>query len=245
MMNLIQLVTTCQSLRRRKGGVLSLAKIHRHELQCMPDGPCLSTFMEWHAMGSKFAALAGGGSAYILILIAGLGLRVSIGSLPGDTPWALANILRAPTEARHRDLIEEFIAPTIARMKAALLITVDSHHLRQMYPCQSLSDSDNFYDSFDFNSFKLSARDTSVWCPVMTHSPPSAVPLHQPTREEIANSIAPPDADHLLPDSPHPFYDPPASQREEHENVSWAVSQRGIVPTGMQAVVAQLSEPLI
>lgn len=64
----------------------------------MPHGPCLTTFTEWYGMGSKFAALAGGGSVYILILIAGLGLRVSIGSLPRDTPLALANILRAPTK---------------------------------------------------------------------------------------------------------------------------------------------------
>lgn len=79
-------------------------------------------------MGSRFAALAGGGSAYVLVLIAGLGLRVSIGTLPGDAPWALANILRAPKEGEFQ-----------SRRSAVLMLTLA--HVLSQPATESLSKS--------------------------------------------------------------------------------------------------------
>jgi hypothetical protein len=75
---------------------LSLKDIHK-AIGC---DVCLRTFAGWHALGSKFAAIAGGGTIYILILIAGLDLRVSIASMEGTTAMDLGNILRNPQEGR-------------------------------------------------------------------------------------------------------------------------------------------------
>lgn len=42
--------------------------------------------------------LAGGGSVYLLILIAGLELRTSVSKMPSDISWQLAKILRGPVK---------------------------------------------------------------------------------------------------------------------------------------------------
>ena len=44
------------------------------KLETRIPGRC--TFLEWHADGCKYAALAGGGMVYLLLLIAGLGTWV-------------------------------------------------------------------------------------------------------------------------------------------------------------------------
>ena len=51
------------------------------------------TFVDWHTIGSKFIAIACGGSIYSLVLIAGLGLRVSIAYLVGTMHLHLADML--------------------------------------------------------------------------------------------------------------------------------------------------------
>lgn len=56
------------------------------------------TFSGWHAMGSKFIALAAGGSIYILIVIAGLGLQSRIGNMVGTLQCDLATLFRNPPE---------------------------------------------------------------------------------------------------------------------------------------------------
>ena len=56
------------------------------------------TFVDWHTIGSKFIAIACGGSIYSLVLIAGLGLRVSIAYLVGTMHLHLADMLRSPPE---------------------------------------------------------------------------------------------------------------------------------------------------
>jgi hypothetical protein len=58
------------------------------------------TFSLWHAIGSKYIAIACGGSIYALVLIAGLGLRVSIASMVGTTHMNLANMLRSPAKSK-------------------------------------------------------------------------------------------------------------------------------------------------
>lgn len=75
--------------------------------------PALRTVQDWYAKGTKYAAIASGGqqlkmsvtvnafifhfsgSMYSLILVAGMGLRVPLGDMPGDiTPYG--NAFRCP-----------------------------------------------------------------------------------------------------------------------------------------------------
>ncbi|EPS92523.1 hypothetical protein FOMPIDRAFT_1087017, partial [Fomitopsis schrenkii] len=44
-----------------------------------------NTFQDWNAMASKYVHVAGGGSLYILMLIAVQNLRVPLGGVDGHT----------------------------------------------------------------------------------------------------------------------------------------------------------------
>ncbi|KAF8419826.1 hypothetical protein L210DRAFT_3765778 [Boletus edulis BED1] len=171
MMALIQVVSKCQSIRIRTG-MSSLSKIWRQELKDMPHQPELRTLKYWYALGSKYALLAGGGSVYLLILIAGIGLRTSIGKLSSHVLWQLANALRSPVQAGHRRSVEKSILPTITRMKTILPISMDTlfaallpgeYQLPGSVDCHNLSQSDGFSDAMVANSFNLLPRDTSIW----------------------------------------------------------------------------------
>ncbi|KAG1800743.1 uncharacterized protein HD556DRAFT_1304758 [Suillus plorans] len=61
--------------------------------------PTLRTFVEWNTFGSKFALLAGGGTLYILLIIAGLDLRWSVAKAHGRVLWEVAKLLRAPDDS--------------------------------------------------------------------------------------------------------------------------------------------------
>jgi hypothetical protein len=110
----IQLVTTCQRLVISKGaGVtltvvgslcrqreVSLSGLYNSEVSHIQgiSKPSLRTFQTWLAAGNKYAAVAGGGSIYVLVLIAGLGLKASLDAMDGDVPFDLANALRHPNK---------------------------------------------------------------------------------------------------------------------------------------------------
>jgi hypothetical protein len=44
--------------------------------------------------------VAGGGSIYVLVLIAGLGLKASLDAMDGSVPFDLANALRHPEKGK-------------------------------------------------------------------------------------------------------------------------------------------------
>jgi len=58
------------------------------------------TFKKWMTWGTNFAAIAGGGTIYVLILIAGLDLRVSVAHFDGATAVAIGNVLRNPPDGK-------------------------------------------------------------------------------------------------------------------------------------------------
>lgn len=57
-------------------------------------------FREWHAARSKFLAIAGGGSMYALVLLAGLELKQSITTLKGSGHMDLGDVLRCPPQGK-------------------------------------------------------------------------------------------------------------------------------------------------
>ena len=82
----------------------TVTAIRESEFQDCSDAPKDHTFRQWYAAGCKFAAVAAGGSLYLLILIAGLSLKTKLSQMPGDTPWEIADILRAPPHSMSTQL---------------------------------------------------------------------------------------------------------------------------------------------
>ncbi|KAG1792085.1 uncharacterized protein HD556DRAFT_1196954, partial [Suillus plorans] len=67
------------------------------------------------------------GSIYSLVLIAGLGLRVAVVSMVGTVHLNPANMLHLPPQnSPQRNLIMEYIAPTITHMHLMHPITLDT-----------------------------------------------------------------------------------------------------------------------
>jgi hypothetical protein len=73
-----------------------MRKLYNDHVAGMVDPPHYVTFNRWNTIGSKFIALAAGGSFYILVLIAGLDLRHKITMLGSHIPWEVAKMLRRP-----------------------------------------------------------------------------------------------------------------------------------------------------
>jgi hypothetical protein len=61
--------------------------------------PAERMFRLWHSLGCKFAYLAGGGSVYILLVIAGLDLWWSISRAKVTVTSEVANLLRRPDDS--------------------------------------------------------------------------------------------------------------------------------------------------
>ena len=74
----------------------SLQEVYDVEVAPLENKPSYRTFQHWYTRGTRYAAVAGGGTVYILVLVAGLGLRTSLASIPGDLTCHLGNALRNP-----------------------------------------------------------------------------------------------------------------------------------------------------
>jgi hypothetical protein len=73
-----------------------MSQIYKDHIATMLDPPHYVTFNRWNTIGSKFIALAAGGSFYILVLIAGLDMRYKIATIGSRIPWEVAKMLRSP-----------------------------------------------------------------------------------------------------------------------------------------------------
>ncbi|KAG2335730.1 hypothetical protein BDR05DRAFT_953861 [Suillus weaverae] len=248
MVNYMTLVCKCQSIRLKTG--LHLKGIHAREIEGRPlCGVSYRTFLDWHSVGSKFIAIASGGSIYALVLIAGLGLRVSIASMVGPTHLHLADMLRSPPKGSlQRQLITDYIAPTIARMRSTFPLTIASMFSRVLIErytvsknvdCTDLSASDRFFDAI--------IQNLQVWrvciAPVgdLTRVPvqslnhkefygssrPYSPPLSDVEEDEIEHIIIKTSYDPLSPKNKH-FKAP----RDRDANTKWTAVQRLCAESG-------------
>jgi hypothetical protein len=64
----------------------SLQRLWENDVEHIPDRPSLWTFQAWNTIGVKFINIAGSGSIYALILIAGLDLWWAALKLIGEVP---------------------------------------------------------------------------------------------------------------------------------------------------------------
>ncbi|KAG0702909.1 hypothetical protein DFH29DRAFT_998996 [Suillus ampliporus] len=159
MLGLIQLVTKCQSLR--VGTAIMVDEIYKTRIAPLKlNHLSARTFKDWIQSGSKFAALAAGGTIYILVVVAGLELRTTVGSMVGDSPWQLGNALRQPdpNTAIGRTILERII-PTVNILRRHLPLSMASmfspsllahHKLPRDINCTNLEASDRFFNSIIF-----------------------------------------------------------------------------------------------
>ncbi|KAG1760239.1 hypothetical protein EDD22DRAFT_848644 [Suillus occidentalis] len=184
-MIMINFMTAC-FIRLKTG--LHLKGIYENEVKDRPSEMKVTyrTFLEWHATGSKFIAIACGGSIYALVLIAGLGLRVSIASMVGTTHLHLADMLRSPPrDSPQRKLILEHIVPTIARMRLSHPFSMTSmfscalierFSISKDIDCMDFSASDQFFDAIIQNELYGVGR-------------PYSPPLSDIEEDEIAHVV--------------------------------------------------------
>ncbi|KAG2336765.1 hypothetical protein BDR05DRAFT_896288 [Suillus weaverae] len=246
MVNYMTLVCKCQSIRLKTG--LCLKGIYHQEIHNRPGSTVgYRAFLEWHAIGSKFIAVACGGSIYALVLVAGLGLRVSIATMVGTTHLHLANMLRSPPKSSpERKLITDYIVPTIARMRFALPLSMSSMFSRvliekyavsKIVDCTDLSASDCFFDAVIQNAFGPLCRSRKVWRPCiapvgdLTRAPVQSLSngLNRPYSPPLSD-IEEDDIQHIIIDT---SYDPLSPQnklfkapRDKAVNSKWTADER-------------------
>jgi len=80
---------------------VTLTELYKKSIAQIEGAPSRRTFQDWHQAGSNFALLAGGGTVYVLVLVAGLGLRAKIASIQGDISFQIGNALRHPASGTH------------------------------------------------------------------------------------------------------------------------------------------------
>lgn len=84
----------------------SLSKVYRQKVSKLdlPIFPALSTFLRWVAEGQKFVHLGGGGSFYLLVLIAAMDSRREAADLPGQVPKSIGDMLRQPSTCTSKSI---------------------------------------------------------------------------------------------------------------------------------------------
>ncbi|KAG1781466.1 hypothetical protein EV702DRAFT_962312, partial [Suillus placidus] len=197
MINFMTLICKCQSIHLKTG--LHLKGIYENEVRDHPSETKVTyrTFLEWHATGSKFIAIACGGSIYALVLMAGLGLRVSITSMVGTMHLHLADMLQSPPrDSPQRKLILECIVPTIARMHLSYPFSMTSmfssalierFSISKDIDCTDFSASDRFFDVIIQNALSPLCRNGHVWhaCIAPVPSDLHRLPLHTVNHSEL------------------------------------------------------------
>ncbi|KAG1779858.1 hypothetical protein EV702DRAFT_934861, partial [Suillus placidus] len=252
MVHYMTLVCKCQSIRLKTG--LHLKGIYNQEIHNRPDSTVsYRTFLAWHAIGSKFIAVACGGSIYALVLIAGFGLRVSIATMVGTTHLDLANMLRSPPKnSPERKLITDYIVPTIARMRLKFPLSMSSmfsatliekYAVSKIVDCTDISASDCFFDAVIQNAFEPLPRSRKVWRPCIAPVGDLTRVSVQSLGNDLNRPYSPPLSDIEEDDVHHIIietsYDPLSPQnkrfkapRDNAVNNEWTATERLLAEAG-------------
>ncbi|KAH9917782.1 uncharacterized protein B0H18DRAFT_860296, partial [Fomitopsis serialis] len=171
MITLIQLVYKCASIS--DPGKVNIAKIWRVHVSHIMNPPSKRTFQAWHALGTRFAKVAEGGTVYALMLIAIKGLRVRLAEAEGSIGEEMGNILRRPnTNTQVGRVVRNTLIPLVAllRVECPLYLsalfdrdTVVLQGLTLDSICGDLDSSDRLFKVIASNSFALLPRDTIAW----------------------------------------------------------------------------------
>ncbi|KAH9919276.1 uncharacterized protein B0H18DRAFT_882126 [Fomitopsis serialis] len=235
MVHYMQLVCKCSSLRRVND--LSTCGVYDQFVKGHPSAPPQRTFTHWNEIGSKFAAIACGGkhesvstklttnaiysgTIYAVLLIANAGLRSEITKSVGDFPWAVANILRNPSQnTKAGSIVIETIIPAIDVLRKQIPLQLDMlfspgvlHDLgltTDRLHCGDLDQSDQMFGSLIFNNFTCVERGKEPWATCL-------IPLQ--SRETIQLTRASQD---LFRRECHGATDPPSpmsAMDEDHED---------------------------
>ncbi|GBE88212.1 hypothetical protein SCP_1300260 [Sparassis crispa] len=161
MMTKIQLAAKVDSIQKTrntqvaKGGKMTMAQVYSL-ISEEPDAPKEKTFSEWVAFGHRFAALAGAGSVYLLMIIAAHGMYSQIGRTKQATIWTMCNCLRWPNPDT---LIGQHILGRLIPLASGLSSNID---------CRDFVSSDKFFSMFITNTFRSVDRHSESWAPCMT-----------------------------------------------------------------------------
>ncbi|KAH9924497.1 uncharacterized protein B0H18DRAFT_847061, partial [Fomitopsis serialis] len=165
------------------------------------------TFLDWVAMGNKFAFVAEEvRSVYLLIMIAVQNLRVPLGAVDGHSAQDIGNMLRWPDNSRAGRTVKDTVIPTVSLLQ--------KHYpsmFEDLFPMSKtggsnstlvLERNDTFFDTLKFNAFKLVPRMHSAWesCDqgVLIHSP-SVATVSAPTLQPADGPRAAPPPSPLSP----------------------------------------------
>ncbi|KAI0063872.1 hypothetical protein BV25DRAFT_1801482, partial [Artomyces pyxidatus] len=195
MMSYIQLVMKCQT-QLQANKKLSLTSLYDTLESDTAKKTSLRTFLDWHSRGSKYAAVASGGSVYALLLIAGLEMRVRLGEIEGKAPWILGTTLRDPPSADTVEgrLVRQQIVPIVARLRQELPLLMSAvfpvsllaaQGLSNLVDCADLGDSDKLFSIIQFRDFALASRNSEVWASCYSDVGPG----HPVETTDISNSF--------------------------------------------------------
>ncbi|KAH9910583.1 uncharacterized protein B0H18DRAFT_963097 [Fomitopsis serialis] len=176
---------------RRADPDLTNTDIWRTELQTTTR-VAKRTFLDWISQGSKFAFAAGGGSVYMLILIAVQNLRVPLGAVDGHSAQEIGNMLRWPDDSRAGHLVKEIIIPSISNLHRHYPTMLDDLFPVSTVRIGSLEENDAYFDGLKSNTFSLVPRLKSVWQSYGQGVLRAASPIQQPSRlSPLSQSLNP------------------------------------------------------